>query len=663
MRLLLATSLFTLAAAAQELPHGVDLVQRIDQSYSWLNVLAFDVDAQGNTYLAGSALGAIPVSVNIRFGPLGGTDIVVIKVDPTGRQIYGTAIGGSRDDIVGGIKTDSAGNVYLFGSTNSPDYPAIGSQGSGTAAVALKLDPTGSILYNSRLNWAAAILTMGVDMAGDLYIGGIPQPGQLPVSSGAYRQASDGSGGFVAELDQSGNLETATYIEGQVLNVVMRQDGDVLFSMGKTIAALDGSLSQLLFSTLTDVDTNIVNVGLDGSNNIYVAAPDAVRKYAPDGAHPLWERDFASASFLQFAVTPSGTAFLFGSAPPTYPTLNGTQACGANLLEPISGVAAPAGTYGFLMAIGPDGDTQYATFMAEEIPRFLPIIVSAGDGRTYALAEAFLPNGPNNRWQGIVRFDPDALPPAHTSAGCLVHSATLLVSPIAPGTIMAIFGEQIGPETGTSFALQDGQVPFDIAGASITVDGKPAPVLYAQAGQINFIAPWSLRTDGTRVPVCITMNAANSCLYAATAPIAPGLFMVNSQIAAINPDGTINSPQHPAPSRSYVSVYMTGGGQIQGPMVDGGVAGFDLQRILAADTAVFTASVCEPFGGCNAIPLDAHILFDGAVPTLVYGVDVVIVDVPPFDSPFGTQQAKFTFTLRATPEGPVSTASGFLYIR
>jgi uncharacterized protein (TIGR03437 family) len=315
------------------------------------------------------------------------------------------------------------------------------------------------------------------------------------------------------------------------------------------------------------------------------------------------------------------------------------------------------------MAIGPDGDTQYATFMAEEIPRFLPIIVSAGDGRTYALAEAFLPNGPNNRWQGIVRFDPDALPPAHTSAGCLVHSATLLVSPIAPGTIMAIFGEQIGPETGTSFALQDGQVPFDIAGASITVDGKPAPVLYAQAGQINFIAPWSLRTDGTRVPVCITMNAANSCLYAATAPIAPGLFMVNSQIAAINPDGTINSPQHPAPSRSYVSVYMTGGGQIQGPMVDGGVAGFDLQRILAADAAVFTASVCEPFGGCNAIPLDAHILFDGAVPTLVYGVDVVIVDVPPFDSPFGTQQAKFTFTLRATPEGPVSTASGFLYIR
>ena len=662
MRSFLAVSLFTLAAAAQELPQAVDLVQRIDQTYPWLNVLAFDVDGQGNLYLAGSALGAIPAMVNIRFGPLGGSDIVVIKVDPAGRQIYSTAIGGSQDEFVGGIKTDSGGNLYLFGSTNSVDYPAIGSQGSGNAAVVLKLDPTGNILYNSRLDWAAAILTMGVDIAGDLYIGGIPQSGKLPVSVGAYRQTSDGSGGFIAKVGASGNLQAATYTEGQVLNVVMRQNGDVLFSMGKTIAALDGSLSHLSFSTLTDVDTNIVNVGLDGSNNIYVAVPDAVRKYASDGARLLWARDFAPTSFPQFAVTASGRAFLFGKVPPNYPTLNGTQPCGPDLLSPISN--GPSSGLGFLMVIDPEGQLLYATFMAEDIVPFNHgMSISTGDGRPYALAQAFLANGPNNRWQGIVRFDADQLPSAHRSAGCLVNAGSLLVAPIAPGTIMALFGEQMGPQAGQSFALQDGRVPFDIADASITVDGKPAPVLYAQGSQINFIAPWSLRTDGTRVPICVTMSSASSCLYAATALVSPGLFMVNSQIAAINPDETINSPQHPAPSGSYVSVYMTGGGQIQAPMVDGGVAGFDLQRILAADAAVFTASVCEPFGGCNDIPLDAHILFDGAVPTLVYGVDVVVVEVPRFDSPSGTQQAKFTLSLRAIPEGPVSTVSGFLYIR
>ena len=140
MRLFLAALLFTLPAAAQQFPQAVDLVQRIDQLYPWLNVIGFGLDTQGNLYLAGGAQGTVPATINLRFGPLGGRDIVVIKLDPTGRQIYGTAIGGTQDELVGGIKVDSGGNLYLFGSTNSADYPATSSQPSGNAAVALKLD-------------------------------------------------------------------------------------------------------------------------------------------------------------------------------------------------------------------------------------------------------------------------------------------------------------------------------------------------------------------------------------------------------------------------------------------------------------------------------------------------------------------------------------------
>lgn len=320
MRSLLGFLLFTLAAAAQELPEAVDLVQRIDQTYPWLNVLAFDVDGQGNLYLAGSALGAIPATINIRFGPLGGRDIVVIKVDPSGRQIYGTAIGGSQDEFVGGIKTDSSGNLYLFGSTNSVDYPAIASQGSGNAAVVLKLDPTGNILYNSRLDWVAAILCMDVDTSGAVYFGGISKPGALPVSPGAYRQTSDGSAGLIARLSSSGTVAAATYIEGQVSNLLLRGSGDVLFSMGTTIAALNASLSQLVFSALTDLTTNIANIGRDAADNVYAATPAGYRKYAPDGERLVLAHDFQGASFLQFAVTPSGTVIVFGGVPPQLPS-------------------------------------------------------------------------------------------------------------------------------------------------------------------------------------------------------------------------------------------------------------------------------------------------------------------------------------------------------
>ena len=287
--------------------------------------------------------------------------------------------------------------------------------------------------------------------------------------------------------------------------------------------------------------------------------------------------------------------------------------------------------------------------------------ISTSDGRPYALAQAFLPNGPNNRWQGIVRFNPDELPAQdHTLAGCLVHSATLLVSPIAPGTIMTLFGEQIGPDAGTSFALQDGHAPFDVAGASVTVDGKPAPVLYAQAGQINFIAPWSLRTDGTIVPVCVTMNSASSCLYAPTTLIAPGLFVVNSQIAAINPDGTVNSSQHPAPSGSYVSVYLTGMGQLNGSTVDGGMAGSDLQRVTADVAASFTGTSCGIV--CDERTVDVPVLFAGAVPTLVYGANVVIVQTASFSNTLGNSGVTFTLSMRATPQSSVLNTSGTLYI-
>ena len=648
-----------LATDGQSFPQSVDLIQRIDSLYPWLNVLAFDVDIQGNTYLAGSSSLPVPSMVNIRTGPLGRMDFVVIKVDPSGQLIYGVAIGGTADEFVGHIKVDSAQNLYLIGTTNSVDYPALSSQGNGGNAIILKLDAGGAVVFNTRLSWAGAILTMALGPAGTAYIGGVPKPGELPTTLGAYRLSPAGSGGFVAKIGGTGmQLDAATYVDEAVTNVVVRATGDVVFSMGQTIAALDGSLSRLMFSTLTDVDTNIVNIGIDGSNNIYVAVPDAIRKFAPDGQRILWGRDFAPASFAHFAITPSGTAFLTGSVRFDYPNFHGTQACSGNLSESATGVAGA--TNGFLMAIGPEGYLLYGTFMAEEIPVYFPITEST-DGHAYAFGQAFLIlDGRLQRWQGILRFDADQLPGPHTAAECLVNLATMQPSPIAPGTIMTLLGEQLGPDAGVSFALQNGRMPFEVAGTSVTVDGVPAPVLYAQGSQINFIAPWSLRTDGAKVQICVTMNATSSCLYAATAPVAPGLLQVNSQIAAINPDETVNSPQHPAPGGTYVSVYMTGAGTIENPMVDGGIAGFDLQRVTAAAAATFTYSQQWSFGSIDQT-VDAPILFAGAVPTLVYGVEVVIVKVPTY---FALPTlVKFTLSLRPTPQSAVTTTSGYLYVK
>ncbi len=657
---MVAAAVTLAVAAAQEFPQGVDLVQRIDQTYPWLNVISFDVDAQGNVYLAGSALGAVPASINIRYGPLGGRDIVVIKLGASGGLVYGTAIGGTQDEFVNRVRVDASGNLYVGGSTSSADYPATG---AGSASVLLKLDSTGNILYNTRVPWLGAVLSLDVSPSGAVYAGGVPVSGQLPVSPGAYREAAEGSGGFIAELDSTlGRVLSATYIEGAVRNLLLRRNGDILFSTGKNIAALNSSLTQLTFSTTTDFSVDLAGIGQDDSDNVYAAAQNGYRKYAPDGRQLLLARNFTNASFPQFAVTPSGIIFLFGIAPASYPTHHGTQPCGSNLLVPVSGVSVPRNQNTFLMAIGPDGTTQYATFMTDEVPLYLPPAVSP-DGLPYAVTQGFLTG---MRWQGIVKFNPDEFPAdTLTFGGCLVNAASLAASPVAPGTMMTLFGEKMGPQTGQSFELENGHVPFNLAGASITVDGKAAPVLYAQDGQINFIAPWSLRTDGTRVPICVTMNGENSCLYAATAPSSPGLFQIGSQIAAVNQDGTVNSPQNPARLGSYISVYFTGGGKLEGSVFDGGVAGFDLQRNTATVTASVTANQCEPFGGCSSgFTREAQVVFTGAVPTLVYGVNVVIVQIPSqFDFPMGPQPAQFSLSVRATPQDPIATVSGVFVLR
>jgi uncharacterized protein (TIGR03437 family) len=103
---------------------------------------------------------------------------------------------------------------------------------------------------------------------------------------------------------------------------------------------------------------------------------------------------------------------------------------------------------------------------------------------------------------------------------------------------------------------------------------------------------------------------------------------VGNTIAAINPDGTINSEQHPAPRGSYVSVYMTGTGALQKPVVDGAIAGPDLVR-LASPVSAFMIDRFPPcfFGFCGASAYP-EVLYAGSVPTVVYGVTVVIVRVP-----------------------------------
>jgi uncharacterized protein (TIGR03437 family) len=86
---------------------------------------AVAADAAGNTYIAGDTSSRDLPTANAIQSVLAGTQNVFVAAwnGQTGALQYGTYLGGSNYDSVSAIAADAAGNAYVTGSTQSPDFP------------------------------------------------------------------------------------------------------------------------------------------------------------------------------------------------------------------------------------------------------------------------------------------------------------------------------------------------------------------------------------------------------------------------------------------------------------------------------------------------------------------------------------------------------------
>jgi hypothetical protein len=85
------------------------------------------LDTAGDAWLSGSSSSAnFPVSADAADGSFnGGADAIIAELNSTGSALpYATFIGGSQGDSASDIGRDSAGNLYVTGSTQSRDFPA-----------------------------------------------------------------------------------------------------------------------------------------------------------------------------------------------------------------------------------------------------------------------------------------------------------------------------------------------------------------------------------------------------------------------------------------------------------------------------------------------------------------------------------------------------------
>jgi uncharacterized protein (TIGR03437 family) len=197
----------------------------------------------------------------------------------------------------------------------------------------------------------------------------------------------------------------------------------------------------------------------------------------------------------------------------------------------------------------------------------------------------------------------------------VLNAASVVSGPVAPGEIVTLIGSGIGPSiASTPASLATSTV---LGSTSVLFDGKPGPLLYAAANQINAIVPFEVQNV---TQMLITSNG--QVLAGFPLPVAaasPAIFTLDAsgvgQGAVLNQDSTVNSPSNPAGRGTVVVLFATGAGLMSPTPADGQVTG----DILAHPTLPVSVQI----GGT-----DAEVVYAGAAPGLVAGLLQVNCTVP-----------------------------------
>jgi hypothetical protein len=320
--------------------------------------------------------------------PTAGNDVreaFITKINNDGQLVYSTYIGGVDKDRANDIAVDSAGNAYIVGETESPDFPVqVGRTttpfqpfaGGSQDAFILKLNPTGTqIDYASYLGGTGYERGSGIalDSNGSAYITGQTTSIGLG-TAGVFQQNTDptnGSDAFVAKVNATGNqLLYFTYIGGPGFEEGIGIDVD-----GTGNAYISGTTQSSGLATSGAYQRNLV-----GSSDAFVS------KINPDASQQLYFSylgggggDVAGG----IAVDSTGAAYVTGITPsadfPTGQNLASGQI--RNFAEPTFQSEYQGGAFdAFVTKFNPNGQSlAYSTFLGgtgNEGVAFLPLTAS-----------------------------------------------------------------------------------------------------------------------------------------------------------------------------------------------------------------------------------------------------------------------------------------------
>ncbi len=210
----------------------------------------------------------------------------------------------------------------------------------------------------------------------------------------------------------------------------------------------------------------------------------------------------------------------------------------------------------------------------------------------------------------------------------IVNGANFLYqSGVAPGSIIAIGGIEIGPENPIGMRVSpSGTVDTNLDGYRVLFDDVPAPLLYATRDQIGATVPYGIAGRSETIVRLVGPQGSSNPVRVPVLPANPAIFTANAggrgQAAALNQDGSVNSPQNPATKGGVVVLYATGEGAANPASATGQITSGSTLPTPVLPVAARVAGQT------------ARVLYAGAAPGLIAGAMQVNVQIPE-DTPSG----------------------------
>jgi len=150
--------------------------------------------------------------------------------------------------------------------------------------------------------------------------------------------------------------------------------------------------------------------------------------------------------------------------------------------------------------------------------------------------------------------------------GTLHNLFPQLGAPLAPGTIVQIFGSGLAATTGSTNI----PLPTMLNGTSVLIGGELAPLYFVSSGQINAEVPVDLTPGQEYQVLVVANNALTTPDTIHIAPVTPGIArLVNGQVLAQHSDFSLVTETAPAKPGEFLVVYLAGMGLTDTPVKTG----------------------------------------------------------------------------------------------